>query len=213
MIRVSPSLLSLDFYNAEDDLKRIGHPHSWHYDVMDGQFVENISFGHTILANLRPHIKEDICVHLMTLTPLKHIDKYLKSGANQIIIHIEAVSSSELSAFLAKPRSYRFGLSLKPNTPISALFPYLEKIDMVLIMSVEPGAGGQAFIESSYLKIKELYDFKTKNNLSFTIMVDGGINRQNYSKLIDLGVDELIIGSALFKEKNPKALIDEIENR
>jgi ribulose-phosphate 3-epimerase len=212
MSKVSPSLLSLDFYNAKEDLLRVDHAKSFHYDFMDGQFVSNISFGHTILADIRPHLNGEVTVHLMTLTPFKHLEKYLKSGADQIIIHIEAVTKEELSLFLQQPRSYRFGLSLKPNTPITTLFPYLDKIDSVLIMSVEPGAGGQAFIDSSYQKIQQLYDFKVKNNLSFTIMVDGGVNRYNYQKLLDIGVDELVIGSALFKEKEPNLLIDEIEN-
>jgi len=210
MKKISPSLLAADFYNLEKDLKRVSAASYLHYDVMDGSFVSNITFGHQILAQIRSHTNQDLEAHLMVVNPLKQIEKYYNAGASIVIIHYEAVTEQELDNYLLT-NTLPFGLSIKPNTDIKVLDKYLDKIDAILIMSVEPGKGGQVFLESAYQKIDYLQRKRLQQTYKYKIMVDGGINDKLALKLFEKGCDILVMGSYLFKQKDPNSVIKLLE--
>lgn len=205
IIRVSPSLLACDFSHIAKEMKRIINAKAdWiHIDIMDGHFVNNISFGFPIcdaIANY-PIFKD---VHLMISDPIKYVDRFIKSKADLITFHIESLKYKKDVKQLIKmihDENVACGISIKPNTPIQTILPYLKDIDLVLVMSVEPGFGGQKFIESSLDKIKELRQIIDNNNYDCLIQIDGGINDVTAKMAKDAGVDVLVAGSYLFKNE------------
>ncbi len=206
---VSPSILTCDFANAGKEMHFIKNSGAdmVHLDVMDGIFVPNLSFGPPVIAALRPHSDMFFDVHLMMQYPDRLIDAFVKAGADLINIHLEC--DSPISETLAAIRAHgkKTGITIKPHTPAEAVFPHLDEVDMVLIMTVEPGFGGQAFMSDMMDKVRALRAEIDRRSLDVTIEVDGGINAETAVVAADAGADIAVIGSALFNAQDPAALV------
>lgn len=203
-IEIAPSLLAADFYSLKDSLKPFNDAQIkyLHFDVMDGNFVENISFGPLVLKSIKNHFDFIMDVHLMINNPLKYYQEFINAGAGIITFHYETLKDDNERLNLIKEvqkQNVLVGISIKPQTDINLLKPLLSDIDLVLVMSVEPGFGGQKFLESALDKVKTLARIKKELNLHFLIEVDGGINNTNAASLIKAGADILVSGSYLFK--------------
>ena len=211
MIKISPSILSCDFAKLGQDVEKaeIGGAEYLHIDVMDGVFVPNISFGAPIQKAIRKQSNMVFDTHLMIIDPIRYIDDFAKAGSDIITIHLE--SCDNVSEVLDKIHSHgiKTGLSIKPATPVETIKPYMDKVDMLLIMSVEPGFGGQSFIPNSLNKIKkarELYP-------SLDIEVDGGINADNINEVVKAGANIIVAGSAVFGKEDVKKAIAELKEK
>lgn len=210
MVKISPSVLSADFsvLGAEvENIKNAGAEMA-HLDVMDGMFVSNISFGFPIISSLRKVTDMFLDVHLMIENPERYIERFLDSGADLITFHIEATDDVDGCIDMIKKRGKMASISIKPNTPVEAVYPYLEKCDMILVMTVEPGYGGQALIPFCLDKVRTLRNEITKRGLSVDIQVDGGINEKTAAAAREAGANILVAGSAVFNSKDRKAAID-----
>lgn len=200
MIILAPSMLSADFKVLGEELKTIEENGAKyvHYDVMDGMFVPSLSFGPAILQSIRPASTLVHDVHLMIEEPIRYIEPFAKASADIITVHIEACS--DLDATIAKIKEFgcKVGVSVKPATPVSALEPYLDKIDMILIMSVEPGFGGQKFMPMALEKIAQARALVNEKGLNIDIQVDGGIYTHNVEDVIKAGANIIVAGSAVF---------------
>ena len=212
-MKVAPSILSADFTKLEESVKRVDHATFLHVDVMDGIFVPNISFGPSIQKQIRSKFSEMIFdTHLMIIDPIKYIKEFADAGSDYITFHIEAKSDINETIDLIHSYGLKAGISIKPNTNPEVLIPYLDKLDLVLVMSVEPGFGGQKFMPNSLDKIKWLDEYKNQHNLSYIISVDGGINKDTYPLVEEAGANLAVMGSFLFKAENPNEWIDIVEN-
>ena len=214
MVKVAPSVLSANFAELKKDLDSIRECGAdWiHYDVMDGHFVPNISFGYSILNDIAKVSDLYLDVHLMIEKPMQYVDAFIKSHASLITAHIEAFHhEQEVKTFIqyVHDQGVHVGLSVKPNTPISSIQQYLDDLDLVLVMSVEPGFGGQTFQEQALSKIQELYQLK--QNRHYLIEVDGGINATTGQLCREAGVDVLVAGSYVFNAENRKEAIDSLK--
>lgn len=207
---VAPSMLAADFNHLLDDVKRVEEAEYLHVDVMDGHFVPNISFGSTVFGKLYDNVDMIFDVHLMIEHPLKYIDTF-SDYSDIITFHYECCDDTLEVINKIKDCNKKVGISLKPNTKIELLTKYLDEVDMVLVMSVEPGFGGQKFLDSALDKIKYLDDYRKTNNLSYKIEVDGGINYENAKKCKENGCDIVVCGTYLFKSENPNKLIKELK--
>ena len=200
-MKIAPSLLSCDFSKMGEEIERMDQAGAdWmHLDVMDGHFVPNITFGAPIIKAVRKLSNRPFDVHLMISEPIRYIADFAASGADMITVHVEACS--DVVATIEKIREYKLkvGITLNPDTPVSAIKPYLNRVDMVLIMSVNPGFGGQKFITSSVDKIKEVKRLRDELNLSYDIEVDGGINIDNLATVLEAGANVIVAGSAIFR--------------
>lgn len=203
-IQVSPSILSADFSKLGEDIKRLEDSGAdmIHVDVMDGHFVPNLTIGPPVIKSLRKYTKLPFDVHLMIDPVHKYIKDYSDAGADIITFHPEATENISETINLIKSLNKKVGISLNPNTEISAATDYLDKIDLILIMSVYPGFGGQKFISAVIQKIKDLDQIRKEKKLNFSIEIDGGINFETSKIAIDAGVDILVSGTTIFKENN-----------
>ncbi len=205
---LSPSLLASDFGNFRNTLKSLEEGGlSWvHWDVMDGQFVPNITYGQAIIAPLRKETSLFFDVHLMIVEPEKHFEDFKKAGADMLVIHAEASRHIHRSVHAIKDLGMQAGLALNPATPLSCLDHILEDLDMVLLMSVNPGFGGQSFIEQTYAKLRALKNRIEACKSMALIQVDGGVTPKNAGALVAAGADVLVAGSAFFNGKPAKEM-------
>ncbi len=201
---VSVSILSSDFMNLLEDIKTIEKSGAdmLHFDVMDGIFVNNISFGFPILKTVNKNTDMHLDVHLMITDPLRYIEECHIGGADTITFHIESESDPDKTIEAIKKTGAKIGLSVKPNTPFERIKPYMDKIDMLLVMTVEPGFGGQSFMEEMLEKISIARKHITENNLNVDIQVDGGINEHTAKLAAKAGANIMVAGSYLFKAEN-----------
>lgn len=208
MIKIAPSILSADFSNLGEDVKKLHNAGAdfIHIDVMDGRFVPNISFGMPIIKAIRNKTDKVFDVHLMIEEPSKYIDDFIAAGADLITIHYESEKHIDRAIHYIKSKGIKVGVAINPGTPTYVLKDIISELDMVLIMSVNPGFGGQKFINYSIEKIKEVKAMSEKTNKDLLIQVDGGIDPSNVSKVIEAGANVIVAGSAVFKngeiEKN-----------
>ena len=203
-IKISPSILSADFSQLGKEINNLekGGADLIHVDVMDGHFVPNLTIGPPVIESLRKHTKLPFDVHLMINPVHKYIKDFANAGSDIITIHPEATKNLEESIFHIKELNKKVGVSLNPNTKINVIESHINNIDLVLVMSVFPGFGGQKFIPETINKIKDLKEIKDKNNYSFDIEVDGGINFSNSKDVINAGANILVSGTTIFKEHN-----------
>jgi ribulose-phosphate 3-epimerase len=203
-IQISPSILSADFSQLGNEIKRLeeGGADMIHVDVMDGHFVPNLTIGPPVIKALRKQCSIKFDVHLMISPVHKYIEAYADAGADIITIHPEATESLEESILKIKSLNKKVGVSLNPESKLDLITDYLEKIDLVLIMSVNPGFGGQKFMPEVLDKVKKLKEIKSKNNMNFDIEIDGGINFDNCQSAIEAGANILVSGTTVFKNNN-----------
>ena len=209
---VAPSILSCDFSELKKEVQLVEAAGAdWiHIDVMDGQFVPSITIGPAVVKSLRPATKLPFDVHLMIENPEKHIEQFAKAGADYITIHIEATKNPAEAIKLIKSFNVKAGLTLKPKTDVKTLFPFLKDLDLVLVMTVEPGKGGQHFMQDQVLKIKELRREIDRQNIKAPILeVDGGVNLESVKHLSE--VDALVAGSYIFKAQDYKKAISDLK--
>ena len=210
-IFIAPSILSADFSSLYDEIKFLKDDGATylHFDVMDGHFVNNISFGSYVLSCISKKVDLIKDVHLMITDPEKYYLDFVKAGADLITFHYEAIKENEIERLIKKIKesNIRVGISIKPNTDVKKLDPYLSILDLILIMSVEPGFGGQKFMENSLNKIEYLENKRKENNFLYKIEVDGGINDLTAPLVIKSGADILVSGSYIFKSKDRKNAI------
>jgi ribulose-phosphate 3-epimerase len=211
---IAPSVLASDFGNLERDCKMINNSEAdwFHIDIMDGVFVPNISFGMPVLAAIQKHAQKPLDVHLMIVDPDRYVETFHKLGAAILTVHYEACTHLHRSLQLIKSFGMKAGVALNPHTPAELLKDTIQAIDLVCIMSVNPGFGGQTFIEHTYEKIKELKELIEKTNSKCQIEIDGGVTDQNAAKLIQCGADVLVAGSHVFKAADPISTIKTLKN-
>lgn len=200
MVELAPSILSCDFSNLQGDLEQTKDTDlkMIHIDVMDGIFVPNISFGFKVISDIRDKNDYFFDTHAMIKEPIKYIEEFKKAGVDRLTIHYEACENLDETINRIKESGMEVGLTFKPATDISLIIPYLDKIDLILVMSVEPGFGGQTFMEDSIEKVKFFRNYIDKNNLDVKLQVDGGIKTSNVDKVIDAGADIIVSGSDVF---------------
>lgn len=209
---IAPSLLAADFANLQRDIEMINASQAdwFHVDIMDGVFVPNISFGMPVLEAIKKHAKKPLDVHLMIQNPDQYISTFKKLGADILTVHAEACTHLHRSLQAIKAEGMQAGVALNPHTNVAVLEDCINDIDLVCIMSVNPGFGGQSFIENTYAKVQKLKALITQKNAKTRIEIDGGVTTLNAPKLVAAGADVLVAGSFIFGATNPIATIEEL---
>ena len=210
---IAPSILAADFANLQHDIEMINNSSAdwFHIDIMDGVFVPNISFGMPVLEAICKHAKKTIDVHLMIIDPDRYITTFANIGANILTVHYEACTHLHRTLQAIKAAGMQAGVALNPHTNIDLLEDIINDIDMVCLMSVNPGFGGQSFIENTYDKTEKLKALINRKNAKTIIQIDGGVTNKNAKQLIDSGADVLVAGSFVFKSENPMQTIADLK--
>jgi len=210
---IAPSVLSADFGNLQRDIEMINNSDAdwFHVDIMDGVFVPNISFGMPVLETIKKHATKPLDVHLMIVEPDKYINTFAKLGADVLTVHYEACTHLHRTIQAIKSSGMKAGVALNPHTSVAVLEDIIQDLDLVLLMSVNPGFGGQSFIENTYSKIERLKKLILEKKSSAVIEIDGGVTNKNAKKLADTGADVLVAGSFVFGSQNPKATITDLK--
>ena len=210
---IAPSVLSADFANLQQDIEMINRSEAdwFHIDIMDGVFVPNISFGFPVLKAIQKHALKPLDVHLMIVDPDRYLEDFKSCGAQNITVHYEACTHLHRTLAAIKSMGCKAGVAINPHTSVNLLEDIIEDIDLVCLMSVNPGFGGQKFIEHTYKKIRTLRALAYGKNDSLLIEIDGGVSSQNALSLIQAGADVLVAGNAVFSAKNPELEISELK--
>lgn len=211
---VAPSILASDFANLQREITMINESEAdWiHVDIMDGVFVPNLSMGLPVVEAVNRHAKKPLDVHLMIVQPERYVEAFHKAGAATISVHVEACPHLHRNIQQLKQIGVKAGVALNPHTPLDALRYVIHDIDLVCVMSVNPGFGGQKFIETTYQKIKELKQMISNSGSKALIEIDGGVNQQNAKPLLDAGADVLVAGNFVFSSKEPKEVIRQLKH-
>jgi ribulose-phosphate 3-epimerase len=210
---IAPSLLASDFANLQHEIEMVNQSEAdwFHLDIMDGVFVPNISFGMPVVEAIAKHAKKPLDTHLMIVDPDRYIKTFADLGVHHLTVHYEACPHLHRTLQAIKAEGMKAGVALNPHTSINLLEDTIQDIDIVIVMSVNPGFGGQSFIENTYQKVKDLKNLIQRKNSSALIEIDGGVNAGNAKKLIDHGADALVAGSFVFKSEQPTETIKQLK--
>jgi ribulose-phosphate 3-epimerase len=212
--RIAPSILAADFGNLQRDIEMVNHSEAdwFHLDIMDGVFVPNISYGMPIIKTIAKHATKTLDAHLMIVDPDRYIKTFADLGMDYLTVHFEACNHLHRTIQAIKNEGMKAGVALNPHTNVMQLEDTIQDIDLALVMSVNPGFGGQSFIENTYSKVEKLKEMILRKNSSAMIQVDGGVTNKNAKKLVEAGADVLVAGSYVFKSPNPDNTIKDLKN-